>query len=172
MEKRAYYFGKIAALHSLGFSENQIKTAFMQEGLPHYTADALVKEAAIPGLGALASGAARLFGRGAAALGRGAKSMGAWAGKGAAKGTSMGNLQSKAGIQARKATTGLQRGLEGLETAPLQTLSGGAKNFGSGLLMGGGKGVGGTLGKGLFAANTAAAFMPRGDVGQYGQGQQ
>jgi len=155
MEKRAFYLGKAHALQGLGFTEERIKVAFIQEGLSKEAADELVKEAI---LGRLAG----LVGKGVAALGRGAGAAGKWAGKGLAKGTRMGNLQGKVGIQAGKAAKGLQKGLQGMQTAPLQTMGGGVKNFGSGLLMGGGKGVGGTLGKGMFAAGTAAAFMPGG----------
>ena len=159
MEKQSFYAGKAHALYNLGFTEERIKVAFVQEGLSKEAADELIKEAfwgrlagmAVKGLGALGRGA-----------GTAAKAAGKWGGQGIAKGTRMGNLQGKVGIQAGRAAKGLQKGFQGMQTAPLKTLGGGVKNFGSGVLMGGGKGVGGAMGKGMFAAGTASMLMPGG----------
>ena len=163
MEIRVMYRGKAEAFRSLGFSEDQMKVAFVHDGLSTDQADALIKEAlwgaigaGLKGLGAAAKAAK---GVGAyRALGAGAKSAGRWAGQGISRGGALGKAQGTIGIQAGRAAKGLQSGLQGMKTAPMQTMWGGAKNFAAGATGLGGKGVGGNIGR----AALIGSYLPTG----------
>lgn len=151
----------------------------MQEGLPAYHADALVKEAGwmsagLKGIGA----AARAFGStakgvgtaakgigntalqgGAKAFNRGAVNAARWGAKGRyaaqAKGATpmaqtLGKTQAAIGSRASQIAKGTRDGMRNFAAAPGQTAWQGAKNFGAGAIMMQGKGVAGGLGKAQF----------------------
>ena len=155
MEIRAQYRGKAQAFQSLGFSADQVKVAFLHDGLPEYYAEVLVKEAFI---GRALSMGAKGVGMVSKALGRGAGAAAKWGAQGARQGGRMGKLQGKAGLMAGRSAKGLQAGIQGMQKAPGQTMLGGAKNFAQGAVGMGGKGVGGNLGR----AALASSFIPTG----------
>ncbi len=155
-EKRAYYQGKAQTFRDLGFSSDAVKLAFIQEGVPALQADLLVKEAFGALLARGLAGAGKFLARGAGKLLRPAAQAGAKATMGQKAMGMVGRGMGNAG-------RGLIGGAKGVTQMGVpRALGHGAKNFGSGLLLGGGKGIGGTMGKGMFAAGTAAAFMPSG----------
>lgn len=157
MEKVAYYVGRARAYRSIGFPEEQIKLAFVNDGFSPEIADALVKEAT--GWGSLIGKGlrwgAQQLGRGAGALRRNVR--GAEAARGFVDLGSKAPLGERAmGFGAKqlgRAAGGLQAASRGMTAAPLQTLGRGAIETGKGALFMGGKGIGGTLGKGMFGAS-------------------
>jgi len=165
-QKFAHQVGVARALGDNGYSPEAIKLAFVQSGVSPEVSDELVK-IAIWGL----------LGRGAAMAARGIARYGGKAGAGlmragASKGGTIGNLLTKGGKGMRGATAGLTKGVSAFGKRPIHALGGGAQNFGKGLLFGGGKGVGGVIGKGAFGAGTASMIFggnkPKMPQGPYG----
>ena len=167
MHVRARYLGKAQAYQSLGFSEYQVKVAFVQEGIPEYHADELVKEAFCGAIGTAVRGgltAAKALGSsgllsGAKALGRGATAAGKWAGKGISRGGTLGKVQGSIGVNAGKAAKGISTGMKDFAANPGATAWQGAKNFGNGALFMGGKGVAANAGKATFAGSMVAPMV-------------
>ncbi len=156
MEIHAHYIGKAQAFQELGFSEEAVKLAFVQDGLPDATSELLVKEA----WGGLISGGLKALG---GLIGRGAGRMGGkLLGAGAKRGGTLGKMMQWGGQKTIGAGKATGQALKGLRTAPGKTMMGGMKNLGTGMLTAQGQGVGGALGKGMFAAGMASNFMPSG----------
>jgi hypothetical protein len=107
-----------------------------------------------------------------------AKGLGGLAAKGgagaAAKGTQlalpgMGATAANAGLGGRlagwgsglagRAGTALNTAAQGMRTDPWGTLGRGAMGVGHGMLLGGGHGVGATIGKGILGTTTASAIL-------------
>jgi hypothetical protein len=161
MNKFAYYLGQAHVLHSLGLSEDHVKLAFMRQGLSYEDADGICKEAGwasavAKGLAWAGKGISGLLGRG------GTKGIQALKFRPVAAGAKGGLLNPKnyATTQnitkavrpnvAQRVGESLTGAAKGLETAPGQTLLGGAKNFGRGMMFSSkARGIGGVAGKGL-----------------------
>ena len=179
MEKRAYYIGKAQALRTLGFTEETVKTAFVQEGLSVDTAQFLIKEAfwgtAASLLGRGILGAGRMLAGGAGRLAAGGAARAAAPGVGRA-GQLLGKGMQTAGQLGQKAGRGISRSGIAFARNPAKAVGKGAWNFGQGAMMGQGGGMGGTLGKGMFGYQVANMMAPGGQTpqvpmpyGQYGQ---
>ncbi len=156
IEKYAFYVGKAQALDNMGFSENMIKTAFVAEGLSPDEADALVKEAVIgQAVGGALRWGSKLLGRGAAGLRKGVRFAQGARGP-LAKGQTAPfaeRAQSWGAKQLGNAAGAVSKAGTGMKNAPLQTLGRGAIEAGKGAMFGGGKGIGGAIGKGAFGAS-------------------
>lgn len=174
--------GRIHALNHIGYSPEQIKTAFVNRGFNAEHVDVLIKEAF---LGALAG----TLGRGIVGAGRALSGAG---GRAALSGASKAMAPARAGLAGRLGQMGAKaqqsmggmlqgagRGLSRSGVAfarnPLKATGKGLLNFGQGAMLGGGKGLGGTLGKGVFGVSMANMLMPGGQspqipqpYGQYG----
>ena len=170
LSKEQYTFarsiGVTRALYDSGYTPEAIKLAYTSQGIPGDYADELVKEAIWGGIA-----------RGLGMAAKGLAGFGSKAGKGlmaagANQSGVLGRGLTSAGKVTRGATAGLTKGLRGLQRNPVQTTIGGAQNFGKGLLFGGGKGVGGALGKGAFGLSTASMLLggnkPQLPQGPYG----
>jgi hypothetical protein len=177
--KVAELVGSIHALNYLGYSDEQIKIAFAKNGFSSADFDYIVKEAAVGNI--------------ARAIGAGFKGLGTSVSRGGinlARGgqTAMKALPENAtmfskilpGMQTSigKGVTGLGRTVSGTGASfardgAMKTLGRGALGFGQGALIGQGKGLGATAGKGVFGYNLAQMFMPGGQSPQvpapYGQ---
>lgn len=147
MSTHSAYMGKAQAFSSLGFSPEQIKVAFIHEGLPEDYADTLCKVAI---WGRVAGAAAKGLGMASKALGRGAGASAKWGAQGIRRGGILGKAQGRAGLLAGRSAKGLQGTVRGMATAPGQTMWQGAKNLGAGALLMQGKGVAGTVGKASY----------------------
>jgi len=165
-QKFAHQVGVARALGDRGYSPEAIKLAFVQSGISPEVSDELVK-IAIWGL----------LGRGAAMAAKGIARYGGKAGAGLMRaGASQGGRLGKAlwhgGKGMRGATSGLTKGVRAFGQRPISALGSGAQNFGKGLLFGGGKGIGGVVGKGVFAGGTASMLLggnkPKMPQGPYG----
>ena len=162
MEKRAYHSGNINALRLMGQTPEQIKLAYVRQGYSAADVDSLIKEA---------FGGVAAIGRGIVSAGRGLLRAGAgrtMAGanriiKPGARGM-LGNMASKAntamGSLGQSAGAGLMRGGQAFAANPMQALGQGAVNAGKGALFFGGKGIGGTIGKGVFLGGMANMLRP------------
>lgn len=167
-KQQAYYVGKIAALQTLGFSEDYIKEAFEKEAaLPFAAIGNLISR----GGAALARGGGRLAARGASkAMAPAAQGLSGRLGRmGASAMQSLGGIGQKAG-------KGIVQSGRAFKVNPMKAVGGGALQAGQGMLFGGGKGMGGVVGKGLFGLGTASMLMPGGQpaqmprpYGMYGQ---
>lgn len=81
-------------------------------------------------------------------------------------GGAAGKVTKGLGKKTLQATQGLRQAGRGMRTAPWKTLGGGMFNYGKGALIGGGKGVGGALGKGTLyggLATTSASMLGSGN---------
>lgn len=169
--KLAHFAGTAQALGQFGFSAQTVYSVLMEKGASSEEAEQLTKEA----FGLLVRGLGFL---GSKVLPRAAKALGGLAAKGgagaAAKGSQlalpgMGATAAKAGVGGRLAGWGagwanrtggaFNAAAQGMKTNPWGTLGGGAKNFAHGALIGGGKGVGGGLGKATLGTMTASAIL-------------
>jgi len=164
------YVGKAQAFRSLGFTEDQVKVAFVQEGLDETYADTLVKIAYLGAIGAglrgLGAAARAVKGMGAMqTLGRGAGAAARWGAQGIRRGGMLGQMQGKAGLLAGRALKGTQAGIQNMRNAPGKTLWQGTKNFGQGAMFMQGKGVGGALGKATFAGTMMYPWMSNNNTG-------
>lgn len=170
MDKFAEYQfrGQADALAKLGFPEDRISGTLVTQGLTKEAADEMVKEAA---LGALIGGGLRAAGRflapRAANLARAGASRAmapAQAGARGLLGRGLAGAQRTVGQMGLKAGRGLASSGRAFQQAPLGTLGRGAVEAGKGALFMGGKGIGGTLGKGMFGASMYGALSGPGQV--------
>jgi hypothetical protein len=182
--KLAHLSGTATALCQLGFSPSTVYTALMEKGASSPDAVMLTKEAfglVARGLGFLGSkvlpwaakglgGMAAKGGVGAAAKGTqlALPGMGAAAG-GAAKAGLGGRLAGWGSGMANRAGSALNTAAQGMKTDPWGTLGRGAMGAGHGMLLGGGHGVGATIGKGMLGATTASAILGSGGPPQQQQ---
>ncbi len=134
--KLAREAGVIAALEDAGYSEGAIKTAIWQKTIQ-------------PGIQSISKYLSKYFG----------------AGKAVGPGQYLKGL-SEGGPFAQRAATTLQRGATGLDAGlrhfsdkPWQALGEGMIETGKGGLFLGGKGIGGTLGKGLAGTQLARMYL-------------
>ena len=166
-EKRAYYLGKGEALHNLGFSEGQIKTAFVREGMSKEAADELVKEAIFQAIGrGIAMGGKHLARAGGRAVARGTSKLMAPAAQGfkGQVGRAGAHAMKTMGGIGRKAGSGIVSSGAAFARNPAKAVGSGVLQAGQGTLFGGGKGMGGMIGKGIFGAQTASMLMPGGET--------
>ncbi len=152
MVKVARHVGVARAFIDHGYQPETVKYAFVEQGYSQEYAEGVVKEAFGP-LGGFLGRIGGWAGRAASGIGgKGglAKTVGAWGNKGFQMGGTRGKIQQWLGQKGTQALRGTQKGLSAFEASPGKALWGGAKNFGQGALFMGGKGIGGTLGKGAF----------------------
>jgi len=175
-DQEAHLLGRAQAFRSLGFSEEQVKVAFVQDGISPEEAESLVKEAwagAVAGL--IGRGGSLLARLGSRVAARGASKMMSPAAQGI--GGRIGRFNASAmqrmGGLGQRAGRGLVGSARAFKANPMKALGGGALQAGQGMLFGGGKGLGGAIGKGIFGASTASMLMPGGQSPQipqpYGQ---
>jgi len=163
MEKHAYYVGKARAYHTAGLTEGMIKRAFVDDGFSAHDADALVKLAILGAIGRGVIAGGRALTRGGSQLvGQAGK---AWMG---GQGGSAGMLGARAlgglGQLGQKAGRGLSRAGVAFARNPAAATGKGALEAGKGMLYGGGKGVGGALGKGAFGYSMYSMLKGPGQV--------
>ena len=148
--KFAHEVGVTSALKDFSYSPEAIKLAYISKGMTETYADLLVKEAfwgtILRGAGSLSRSIPKVLNRaGSKALTYGTQN----------KGT-LGSISNWLGKKTIGTGKTVGTALRGFSQAPGQTLWGGTKNFGKGLMFGGGTGVGGALGKGVFGVGTVA----------------
>jgi hypothetical protein len=148
MNKYARQIGVTRAFLDHGYTPGAIKLAYMRVGVSEKIAEAMVKEAALPW-----AWLSKLVAGGAQGL-RGAFGAGAKAGPAAGYVTKGlvgegGPFAQWLGKGLHGAATGLRSGLQSFEKNPWSSLGRGALETGKGALFFGGKGIGGTLGKGI-----------------------
>jgi len=151
MNKYARQIGVTRAFLDHGYTPGAIKLAYMRVGVSEKIAEAMVKEALplswlsklMPLAGRAAGGLRTAFGAGL--KGRLAPSAG-YVTKGLMEG---GPFSQWLGKGLHGAATGLRSGLQSFEKNPWSSLGRGALETGKGALFFGGKGIGGTLGKGI-----------------------
>lgn len=146
---------KLAAYQSLGRAH-----ALAELGLAKEAAEEMAKEAWLgAAAGAIGRGIAGVGGgiasRGAAQTAKGFGKMMAPARAGLAGRAGQMGAQAQRGLGAlgTRAGTGMEQAGRAFAASPGKALWGGAKNFGQGAMLMGGKGVGGALGKGAFGAS-------------------
>jgi hypothetical protein len=172
--KLAHFAGTAQALGQFGFSAQTVYSVLMEKGASAAEAEMITKQA----FGLVARGLGFL---GSKVLPRAAKALGGLAAKGgagaAAKGSQlalpgMGATAAKAGVGGRLAGWGsglanraggaLNAAAQGMKTDPWGTMGRGAMGVGHGMLLGGGKGVGATIGKGMLGATVASSIVGAG----------
>lgn len=154
------YTGKIAALHTLGYAREDVNAALVSEGFDKEAADALTKVAFM--------GAVSAIGRGIMGAGKALRTLGgvgaakgiASAAKSGGKGVSgmLGKAQGMAGKGVGRLGKQMQNAGQSFQASPLKSMGHGAMQAGQGMLFGGGKGLGGSIGKGAFGLSTASAL--------------
>jgi hypothetical protein len=146
------YLGRATAFKALGFSPEQVKTAFALDGLSDKVAEDLTKEAWGPAVGLLTRGLTRA-GKGLMGLAGKTPSLGMNPTLGGRLANFAGTNVGRFGSQL---TGAAQRvGQVGLPSA----LREGALNMGKGFIgMRSAKGLGSTLGQGAAAAGTVSAI--------------
>lgn len=153
--------GQTDALVKLGFAAEKVAGILVNQGMTKEAADAMVKEA----WGALVGGALRAAGRWlaprAAQFARGGA---ARMGQGGMAGRAFGGAQQFAGRLGLRAGRGIASGGRAFQQAPIQSLGRGALEAGKGALFLGGKGLGGTVGKGLFGASMYSSLAGPGQM--------
>lgn len=154
MTKLAYCEGKARTMGALGLPSETIKEAFVSDGIRPELAEEMTKEAFWGLIARGIIGAGRAIGPRAASL----------VARGAARGGTLGKGMQGIGQLGRKAGTGLRRAGGALARSPGQALWGGAKEFGKGAIFMGGKGVGGTLGKGAFGTMMGSTLLGPGQA--------
>lgn len=177
------YLGKAQGYRVLGLTEDQVKVAFLREGLEEDYADELVKVAFFGAIGAVGRGigaaakavkgmgALKALGHGTQmatkALGRGAGEAARWGAHGKRFGGPLGRMQGKAGLLAGRTMKGMQSGITGMKrgvqtfsAAPGATAWSGAKNFGKGFMfMPSATGTAGTLGRAASVGSMVAPML-------------
>jgi hypothetical protein len=150
--KYASYLGKGQVYLAVGFTPEQIKVAFINEGLSEKIAEELVKEAWGAALARVAPWLAKTFG---SAAGGGAPFMQKLLGGGGASKWLGGILQQGAGAVGRAAT--------GMAQAPWKTFKSGLTNVGRGFFFSPhAQGIGGLAGKGLGTMGIVNTLFPGG----------
>jgi len=185
--KIAQLLGTTRALLDAGYSEKNVKLAFMQTDIfSEYVAETFTKEAS--GIssedlmvkealwGAVANIGSKILPwltRTGSKLVGSAKTIGSATGKAQRRlmqggkiprlagkvvggaGHIAGKTTKGLGKKTFQATQALRQAGRGMQTAPFKTLGKGMLNFGKGAVIGGGKGIGGTLGKGTLYGGLA-----------------
>ena len=173
MEKFAAYqsLGKASALVKLGFAEGTVVALLEAEGLGKEAAEGITKEAILSAAaGAIGKGIAslggRLASRGAAQTAQGFGKMMAPARAGLAGRVGQMGAQAQRGLGSlgTRAGTGIQQAGKAFAANPAGALWGGAKNFGNSAMTMQGKGLGGALGKPVFAGSMYGMLSGPGQV--------
>jgi len=133
--KLAREAGVIAALEDAGYSNGAIKTAIWAKTLQ-------------PGIKGISKYLAKYFGAGKQLPGQYLKGL-----------AGGGHFAQGAASTLHRGSTGLQKGLQAFSRDPWTSLGQGAIETGKGALFLGGKGIGGTLGKGLTGTQLARMYL-------------
>ena len=171
MDKFATYQfqGKADAFTSMGLSPEVVSALLVQDGMSKEAADAMIKEA-LPIAGLIGGGlraAGKFLAPRAANLARAGASKAmapARAGAQGLLGRGAAGAQQAIGRAGLQAGRGLASAGRAFQAAPMRTLGRGAMEAGKGALFMGGKGLGGTVGKGIFAGTMASSLMGPGQV--------
>lgn len=172
-EKIASSLGKAAAFAELGFPAEVVSRILVDGGFKKEAVDALLEKtafvpAAVGTIGRLLIGGGRALARGAGGMAaRGAAQRAAPAAGLAAR--AMGRTTQAVGGLGQQAGRGLARSGIAFAKDPGQAMLGGAKEMGKSMIFGSGKGLGGTIGKGIYAGGAASMFMPKGQEPQPNQ---